>query len=74
MKEVSVDLAKKLATVTLKDEATLSKEAVAAAFKGTQFKVTRFEMAKAEAWLDDQPEDFDPLTLLSGGSVSGGDG
>ena len=32
------------------------------------------EMAKAEAWLDDQPEDFDPLTLLSGGSVSGGDG
>ena len=32
------------------------------------------EMAKAEAWLDSQPEDFDPLTLLGGGSASGRDG
>ncbi|MCK8484787.1 division/cell wall cluster transcriptional repressor MraZ [Aliiroseovarius sp. S2029] len=32
------------------------------------------EMAKAEAWLDSQPEDFDPLTLLGGASKSGGDG
>ncbi len=24
------------------------------------------EMAKTEAWLDEQPDDFDPLTLLSG--------
>ncbi|SEW09879.1 MraZ protein [Aliiroseovarius sediminilitoris] len=32
------------------------------------------EMAKAEAWLDSQPEDFDPLTLLSSGSASGRDG
>lgn len=29
------------------------------------------EMAKTEAWLDEQDEDFDPLTLLGG---SGGDG
>ncbi len=29
------------------------------------------EMARTEAWLDDQPDDFDPLTLLSGASGAG---
>ncbi len=29
------------------------------------------EMARTEAWLDEQPEDFDPLTLLAGGAGAG---
>ncbi|WP_424941819.1 division/cell wall cluster transcriptional repressor MraZ [Aliiroseovarius crassostreae] len=29
------------------------------------------EMAKTEAWLDEQPDDFDPLTLLAGAGDAG---
>ncbi len=29
------------------------------------------ELAKTEAWLDEQPEDFDPLTLLAGAGGAG---
>ena len=29
------------------------------------------EMARTEAWLDAQPDDFDPLTLLSGAGGAG---
>ncbi|WP_371169152.1 division/cell wall cluster transcriptional repressor MraZ [Aliiroseovarius sp. 2305UL8-7] len=33
-----------------------------------------FEMARANAWLDQQPEDFDPVSLLGRGTTSGGGG
>ncbi len=32
------------------------------------------ELAKTEAWLDDLPDDFDPLVYLDGAAPSGGSG
>jgi copper chaperone CopZ len=43
VQKVSVNLDKKMATVTLKEKASLSKEKVVAVLKNTKFKVTSFE-------------------------------
>jgi len=41
-----IDLNKKIAKVTLKEKATISKDAVTAALSNTKFKVTSFEKNK----------------------------
>ena len=43
MDRVTVDQDKKIATITCKEKATVSKEAVTKAFDGSKFKVTSFE-------------------------------
>jgi copper chaperone CopZ len=47
VKEVKVDRSKKIAKITLKEKATLSKETVSAAFNNTRFKVTSYAESMA---------------------------
>jgi copper ion binding protein len=46
VKEVTIDLKKNIAIVTLKEKAAISKEAVTAALSSTKFKVTSYEKNK----------------------------
>jgi hypothetical protein len=43
VKEVSIDTVKKIATITLKENASITKEMVVAALSKTRYKVTSFE-------------------------------